>query len=60
MGNKLGKIISFEEMVANTKKLESYVPLCQRNLHKDSKWPCPEVCGEMCVNWCTDRCKEKD
>jgi len=21
-----------------------------------SKWPCPEICGEMCIWWCTDKC----
>lgn len=49
-----GKIISFDEMI---NKKEEYVPLCQR---MEAEWPCPEVCGEMCINWCTDRCLCKE
>jgi hypothetical protein len=47
-----GKIISFEEAIA-----KPYIPLCQRL--KGCDWPCPDVCGEVCIYWCTDDCKEK-
>jgi hypothetical protein len=36
---------------------KSYIPLCQRL--KGGDWPCPEVCGDMCIYWCTDDCKGK-
>jgi hypothetical protein len=39
------------------KKVDEYIPLCQQKEHGNSKWPCPEICGEMCVNWNTDKCK---
>lgn len=58
MTKNLGHIITFEEMIAeNHDSPEEYIPLCKRI---EGKWPCAEICGEMCDNWNTDRCKEKD
>ena len=57
MDKNEGKVISWKSPV---KAKKEYIPLCKRM--DGGKWPCPEICGEMCVNWCTDRClnKEKD
>ena len=26
----------------------------------DVKWPCPEICGEMCIWWLSDKCLRKE
>ena len=37
-------------------EVDDYTPLCQQDQHKDSSWPCPEICGEMCKYWCSRDC----
>jgi len=42
----------------NFKKV-SKTPLCQQKMHKKSKWPCLEICGEMCELY-PNRCLKKE
>jgi len=37
-------------------KEKKTTPLCKQEMHKNSKWPCPEICGEMCVLHDTSEC----
>ena len=40
-------------------EVDDYTPLCQQDQHKDSSWPCPEICGEMCKYNNTSDCSKR-
>ena len=53
------KLAVLSKHVYDLEQQADKLPLCQQPGHPSGEWPCPEICGEMCVYNNTDKCVKR-